>query len=103
MAELNTDTDWPELPLAGWIDTRDTLHRWLQIVGKVRLRLTPPINHWWHSTLYLTSRGLTTSPIPHGARLFQFDFDFIDHQLHITTTDGEARSIALDPRTVADF
>ena len=65
-AHLREPQDWPALPLHDWIDTRDTLHMWLQIAGKVRLRLTPPVNHSWHATFYLTSRGLTTSPIPHG-------------------------------------
>jgi hypothetical protein len=103
MAELNTGTDWPELPLAGWIDTRDTLHRWLQIVGKVRLRLTPPINHSWHSTLYLTARGLTTSPIPHGTRSFHIDLDFVEHRLHIAAIDGASGGFPLEPQSVAAF
>ena len=94
---------WPSLPLEAWQNAYATLHMWTQIVGKIRLALTPAINHWWHSTLYLTSRGLTTSPISHGTRLFQLDFDFLHHQLHITTADGEARSMALEARTVADF
>jgi hypothetical protein len=103
MAELNTGTDWPELPLAGWIDTRDTLHRWLQIVGKVRLRLTPPINHSWHTTLYLTARGLTTSPIPHGTRSFHIDLDFVEHRLHIAAIDGASGGFPLEPQSVAAF
>ncbi len=81
MPSINSTADWPALPLADWIDTRDTLQLWLQIVGKVRLRLTPPINHSWHSTFYLTARGLTTSPVPHGTRSFHIDLDFVDHQL----------------------
>lgn len=103
MAAQNTGADWPELPLAGWIDTRDTLHRWLQIVGKVRLRLTPPINHSWHSTLYLTARGLTTSPIPHGHRSFHIDLDFVDHQLQIAAVDGARGGFGLEPQSVAAF
>jgi hypothetical protein len=95
--------DWPELPLAGWIDTRDTLHMWVQIVGKVRLRLTPPINHSWHSTLYLTARGLTTSPIPYGTRSFHIDFDFVDHRLRIDAHDGASGGFALEPQSVATF
>jgi hypothetical protein len=103
MTSMNAGADWPELPLAGWIDTRDTLHRWLQIVGKVRLRLTPPINHSWHSTLYLTARGLTTSPIPHGPRSFHIDLDFVDHQLQIAAIDGARGGFALEPQSVATF
>ncbi|HEU5249648.1 MAG TPA: DUF5996 family protein [Thermoanaerobaculia bacterium] len=94
---------WPELELAKWADTRDTLHLWTQIVGKVRLVQTPWINHSWHCTLYVTSRGLTTSLIPHGERLFQIDFDFIDHCVLVTTADGEREPIMLRPRTVASF
>jgi len=94
---------WPALPLDQWKDTYATLHRWCQIVGKVRLARTPWINHSWGSTLYVTSRGLTTSPIPCGTKSFQIDFDFIDHQLPIRTSDGEIRSLALRPRSTADF
>lgn len=94
---------WPRLPLEAWQETYATLHMWLQVIGKIRLALTPEINHWWHSTLYLTSRGLTTSPLWHGTRIFQIDVDFLDHHVHITTADGEARSIALQARSVADF
>ena len=94
---------WPALPLAEWSETRDTLHLWTQIVGKVRLVQTPWINHAWHCTLYVTSRGLTTSPIPHGQRVFQIDFDFIEDELVVTTAEGERRSIELAPRTVATF
>jgi uncharacterized protein DUF5996 len=94
---------WPELDLTAWSETRDTLHLWTQIVGKVRLRLTPWINHSWNGTLFVTSRGLTTSLIPHGDRLFQMDFDFIDHRLHVTTVEGERRTIVLAPKSVATF
>jgi hypothetical protein len=94
---------WPALPLNGWQDTYATLHRWTQIVGKVRLARLPWINHSWHVTLYVTARGLTTATIPCGARSFQIDFDFIDHQLAVRTCDGEVRSLALRPRSVADF
>lgn len=103
MGSSNAPGDWPEVPLAGWVETRDTLHRWLQIVGKVRLRLTPPINHSWHTTLYLTARGLTTSPIPHESRTFNIDLDFIDHQLRISATDGASGGFALAPQSVASF
>jgi hypothetical protein len=99
----NAAADWPELPLADWIDTRDTLQLWLQIVGKVRLRLTPPLNHSWHSTLYLTARGLTTSPIPFGTRSFDVELDFVDHRLIIAATDGAAGGFPLEPQSVATF
>jgi hypothetical protein len=94
---------WPALSYADWKDTRDTLHLWTQVVGKIRLALTPWLNHSWHVALYVTARGLTTSPIFAGARAFQIDFDFIDHVLQITTSNGESRTIALRPMTVADF
>jgi Family of unknown function (DUF5996) len=94
---------WPDLPLNGWKDTYETLHRWTQIVGKIRLRQTAWINHSWHVTLYPTARGLTTSAMRHGARTFQIDFDFIDHQLLIRCSDGGTTSVALRPRSVADF
>ena len=94
---------WPSLPLEEWKDTYATLHRWTQIVGKIRLALSPWINHSWHVTLYVTARGLTTSPIWHGARTFQIDFDFIDHRLVIQDGEGAVRTIALGPRPVADL
>jgi hypothetical protein len=94
---------WPALPYDAWKDTCATLHLWTQIVGKVRLALTPWVNHSWHATLYATSRGLTTSPIPHDGRVFQIDFDFIDQVLQIRTSDGAERRLSLVPRSVADF
>lgn len=94
---------WPPLPLAEWQDTYATLHLWTQIVGKIRLVQTPWVNHSWHLPLYLTARGLTTSPIAYQTRIFQLDFDFIDHQLLIQTSDGRSSAIALRPQTVADF
>ena len=94
---------WPALPLDEWKDTYATLHMWTQVAGKVRFALSPWINHSWHVTLYVTSRGLTTSPIPYGERTFEIKFDFIDHKLLIETSDGEVRSVELRPRTVADF
>ena len=97
------DDPWPSLPFAEWQDTATTLHMWTQIVGKIRLTLSPWTNHSWHVTLYVTSRGLTTSPIPHGLRTFEITFDFIDHQLHIDTSDGDRRTVELKPRSVADF
>jgi hypothetical protein len=94
---------WPQLPLEAWQDTYATLHMWTQIVGKIRLVQTPWINHSWHVALYLTARGLTTGPVPYGQRIFQIDFDFIDHQLNITTSEGYTKTIKLQPRSVADF
>lgn len=94
---------WPSLPYAEWKDTYATLHMWTQIVGKIRLAQVPLINHWWNSTLYVTARGLTTAAMPHGQRTFQIDFDFVDHQLRIATSDGATRDVALRPRSVADF
>jgi hypothetical protein len=86
-----------------WSDTCETLHLWTQVVGKIRMAKTPPINHWWHVVLYVTSRGLGTSPIEDGERTFDIDFDFIDHVLRIATTDGRVRELALQPMTVAEF
>jgi hypothetical protein len=94
---------WPELPYAAWRDTCETLQLWTLIVGTVRLARTPWLNHSWHVTLYVTARGLTTSPIPDGARAFQIDFDFLDHVLIIATTDGARRQLPLKPQSVADF
>jgi len=94
---------WPELPLGAWADTCATLHMWTQIVGKIRLRESAPINHGWHSTLYVTARGLTTSPIPHGARTYQIDFDFIAHALWIHVSDGGVARLRLEAQTVASF
>jgi hypothetical protein len=95
--------DWPSLPFDSWKDTYATLHMWTQIVGKIRLVQTPWINHSWHVTLYLTSSGLTTSPIPYRSRAFQIDFDFIAHRLLIHTSDGAVRTMELRPCSVADF
>src|SRR3712207_8814365 len=94
---------WPPLPLEEWRDTYATLHMWTQIVGKTRLALAPAVNHWWHIPLYVTPRGLTTSAIPSGERTFAVDFDFVDHNLYVRTSDGATRSLALAPRSVADF
>ena len=94
---------WPELPYAAWKDTRDTLHLWTQVVGKIRLALTPWQNHSWHVALYVTARGLTTSPIPWREGSFQIDFDFIDHGLWLRRSDGHYRHIILRPMTVAEF
>ncbi len=103
MAKEPQSTDWPDLPLSEWADTCATLHLWTQVVGKIRLAHAPIINHWWQVTLYVTSRGLTTSPIPYGSRCFQIDFDFIAHKLEIRTSDGAITAIPLIARSVADF
>ena len=94
---------WPELPLEKWKDTRDTLHLWMQMVGKIRLKLAPYLNHWWQVPLYVTSRGLTTTSIPFGGREFDVTFDFIDHTLIIQTSDARSEQIPLQPRSVAGF
>jgi hypothetical protein len=94
---------WPELPTAAWRDSYATLHLWTQIVGKIRLTRTPWLNHSWHVTLYVTPRGLTTSPVPDGARTFQIDFDFIDHVLRVSTSDGAERQFPLPGKSVASF
>jgi hypothetical protein len=94
---------WPGLPLADWSDTCETLHRWTQVVGKVRMAHTALVNHWWNVTLYVTSRGLTTSPIPHGSRTFEIAFDFLGHRLLIDTSDGAREEIQLQPMSVAEF
>jgi len=96
-------TDWPPLPLDAWQDTRDTLHRWTQIVGKIRMTLTPLINHWWNVPLYVTARGLTTSSIPYGDRWFDMELDFVAHVLRVRSSDGGEHDIPLGPRSVADL
>jgi len=98
-----TATAWPPLDLDAWEPTRDTLHMWTQIVGKVRMALSPPVNHWWHVPLYVTARGLTTSAMPYGPGTVQIDFDFLDHRLVIACSDGGQRTLKLEPRTTADF
>jgi hypothetical protein len=100
---ISQPVPWPELPTAAWRETYETLHLWTQIVGKIRLARTPWLNHSWHVTLYVTARGLTTSAIPDGARSFQIDFDFIDHALRISTSEGTARQSALAGKSVAGF
>ncbi|MBL7253457.1 DUF5996 family protein [Paractinoplanes lichenicola] len=94
---------WPRLKTAGWTETRDTVHMWTQIVGKVRMAYAPAVNHWWHCTLYPTARGLSTSAIPYGEGMFDVEFDFVAHRLHLRTSDGRAREVALEPKPVADF
>jgi hypothetical protein len=97
------DGAWPDLTLSQWADTRDTLHMWMQIVGKVRLGLMPMINHWWQTTLYVSARGLTTSLMPAGDRGLEIEFDFVDHLLDLRATDGDRRQVTLEPRSVASF
>jgi hypothetical protein len=94
---------WPALPLEAWSDTCATLHLFTQIAGKIRLALSPPINHCWQVTLYVTARGLTTSPIPHGMRSFQVDFDFIAHEVVVESSDGGVAHLPLEPQPVAAF
>jgi hypothetical protein len=101
--DKSSEEVWPRLPLETWADTCATLHLWTQIVGKVRLAQSPWVNHSWHVTLYVTARGLTTSPIPYGVRTFQIDFDFIRHELKIETSDGGVESLPLVPQSVAAF
>jgi hypothetical protein len=101
--EIPCRVPWPQLPTAQWRDTCDTLHLWTQIAGKIRLVRSPWLNHSWHVALYVTARGLTTSPIPDGARTFQIDFDFIAHHLLISTSDGAQRHFALSGHSVASF
>ena len=103
MALPQSSECWPELRLADWKDTYATLHMWTQIVGKIRLKLAPKTNHWWNVPLYVSSRGLSTSIIPYGSRYFEMEFDFLEHKLVIRTTDPKTESVALAPRSVADF
>ena len=95
--------DWPALAYEDWADTAQTLHMWTQVAGKVRMALTPAVNHWWHVPLYVTARGLTTSPIPLKGRNFQIDFDFIAHRLEVVCSDGRTEAFDLKPMTTAEF
>ena len=88
---------WPALPLRDWRDTRDTLQLYTQIVGKIRMALSPELNHWWSVTLYVNSRGLGTSPIPYGGGIFEIDFDFLKHQLDIHTSEGDTQTAPAQP------
>jgi len=100
---MSESSAWPDLPLSAWSETCETLHRWTQIAGKVRMALTPQVNHWWNVTLYVTARGLGTSAIPYGPGAFEIIFDFVDHRLRIDASDGRSESFALAPMTVKDF
>jgi hypothetical protein len=95
--------EWPALPLDAWEPTRATLHMWCQIVGKVRLALSPHVNHWWQVPLYVSARGLTTSAIPYKSKVFEVEFDFIGHMLRISVSDGATRTLRLAPKSVAAF
>jgi len=103
MAASDASNAWPALPLEAWSDTYATLHLWTQIVGKIRHVLSPPLAHCWSDTLYVTATGLTTSPIPHGTRVFEIDFDFVDHRLIVRTAEGSVETLALQPQSVAMF
>jgi hypothetical protein len=98
-----TDERWPALPYEAWRDTRDTLHMWTQVVGKVALAQAPPLNHSWAVSLRVTARGLATHTLPHGQRSFSMTFDFLAHRLVIEASDGDTRTLDLEPQTVADF
>jgi hypothetical protein len=100
---MTSSPDWPPLPLDAWLPTYATLHRWVQIVGKTRLRLAPFENHWWHCALYVTSHGLTTSPMPYAGGVVELEFDFLGDFLHARTSRGESRRLRLEDRSVADF
>ena len=95
--------NWPELKFAEWQDTLATLHMWTQVVGKIRLKQTPLVNHWWNVPLYISARGLTTSAMPYEDRIFEMEFDFIDHALLIKCSDGASTTLPLRPQSVADF
>jgi hypothetical protein len=100
---LSAQPSWPDLPLSEWSETCETLHRWTQIAGKVRLARSPLVNHWWNVVFYVTSRGLATAPTAHDGRTFDVIFDFVDHRLLINTSDGRSEALALKPMPVADF
>jgi Family of unknown function (DUF5996) len=94
---------WPRLRVLDWTDTRDTVHMWTQIIGKIRMAHTPMVNHWWHATLYVSPRGLTTSTIPYRDWAFDIELDFLDHELHVRVSDGRRRAVSMAPKPVAQF
>src|SRR2546422_1848492 len=98
-----TKNNWPVLILEEWQDTLATVHMWTQIVGKIRLRQTPLVNHWWNVPLYVSARGLTTTPLPYQDRIFEIEFDFIYHKLRIECSDGAAQTLPLPPQAVPAF
>ncbi|MFF5076437.1 DUF5996 family protein [Actinoplanes sp. NPDC000266] len=97
------NSEWPRLRVTDWVDTRDTLQMWAQIVGKVRMAHAPAVNHWWHVTLYPSARGLTTSAVPYGDGSFEIEFDFLGQVLRVSMSDGRSRTVTLEPKTVAQF
>src|SRR5213592_2661216 len=99
----DANNSWPELHYDAWRDTCTTLHLWTQVVGKIRLATTPWVNHGWHVPLYVNGRGLSTSAMPHGVRMFTMQFDFREHVLDIDVSDGQRRTIVLEPQSVAQF
>ena len=99
----SSTTDWPDIPYNDWAGSIATLHRWTQVIGKIRLERTPWTNHSWHVPLYLNARGLASSPIAHGGHIFEMEFDFVAHKMAISTADGSSAQVALKPRSVADF
>ena len=101
--QVTDQETWPALPPPAWEETRATLHMWTQIVGKIRLELAPHVNHWWQVPLYVSARGLTTSPMPYGTRLVEIEFDFLEHQLVVRSSDGGYSSLPLTAQPVADF
>ncbi len=103
MSQGTATEAWPSLPLDAWKETYATLHMWMQIVGKIRLVQNAWVNHSWHVTLYVTSRGLTTGPVPYGNRTFNIDFDFVDHVLIVQSSDGRSGRVPLHPQSVAKF
>ncbi len=103
MSYRSSPNEWPALRFAEWQDTLATLHMWTQVVGKIRMRQTPLVNHWWNVPLYVSARGLTTTAMPYGDRLFEIEFDFIDHQLLIECSDGASKTLTLHSQSVADF
>jgi hypothetical protein len=103
VAPAQTYGPWPAIPWRDWGETLATVHMWTQIVGKIRMAKSPPLNHWWHVPLYVTARGLGTSPMPHGPRLFEIDFDFVGHRLAIIDSEGRSFGFDLEPMSVATF
>jgi Family of unknown function (DUF5996) len=103
MTNVATTTSWPALRVEDWTATRDTLHMWTQIVGKIRMAHAPLVNHWWQVTLYVSPRGLTTSAVPYRLGAFDVEFDFVDHRLRMRSSDGGAREVPLQPMPVAEF
>src|ERR1700689_5116535 len=103
MNHMSTTARWPSLPLNEWKDTYHTLHLWTQIIGKIRMTLSPPLNHWWHVTLYVNYCGLTTGPVPYGPGVFEIQFDFQKHAVRIYTSEGASVSRPLIAESVANF